>query len=252
MRRMTLRSAGLVFALVLLAAPASAQIVQSLQLSGGVFIPKGYSSRASGDVLVADLDELDFPKCRATRLESCIQDEFTGGQVSGEWMVAFSDHLEAGFGVGFYSRTRPTLYASFTNSDGSEIRQELHLRVVPISGVVRFLAGHPGTFQPYFGVGVAALNYRYTESGDFIDFNQTLPDGSYVVFNDRFIATGTAIGPAVLAGFRVPISGDIWGFTTEWRYQHGVGDTGGLSHNFLDDKIDLGGNSINFGVLVRF
>ncbi len=252
MRHVIVRSTTLLFALALLAAPASAQIVQSLHLGGGVFIPKGYSSRATGDVLVADLNDLDFPKCTATRLESCIREEFTSGQVFGEWLVAFSDHLEVGAGLGFHSRSRPTVYAAYTNVGGSEIRQQLHLRVVPITGVVRFLAGHPGTFQPYFGVGVAALNYRYTEEGDFIDFTQLLADGTFVVFPDRFVATGTAVGPAVLAGFRVPIKGDIWGFTTEWRYQGGVGKTGGLAAGFLDDKIDLGGNSINFGVLVHF
>ena len=148
MRHVIVRSTTLLFALALLAAPASAQIVQSLHLGGGVFIPKGYSSRATGDVLVADLNDLDFPKCTATRLESCIREEFTSGQVFGEWLVAFSDHLEVGAGLGFHSRSRPTVYAAYTNVGGSEIRQQLHLRVVPITGVVRFLAGHPGTFQP--------------------------------------------------------------------------------------------------------
>ena len=252
MRRTIVRTTTLVFALALLAAPTSAQIVQSLQLGGGVFIPKGYSSRATGDVLVADLNDLDFPECTSDHLTSCIRDEFTTGDVFGEWLVAFSDHIEVGAGIGFHTRTRPTLYAAYFDRDGSEIRQELHLRVVPISGTVRFLAGRPGRFQPYFGVGVAAQIYRYTESGEFIDFTQTLPDGSYLIFPGNFVATGTAFGPAVLAGFRVPIKGDIWGFMTEWRYQHGVGDTGGQAQNFLDDKIDLGGNSINFGMIVRF
>ena len=47
----TARVSGLLLAAALLAAPASAQVVQSLHLSGGLFVPRGYDARASGDVL---------------------------------------------------------------------------------------------------------------------------------------------------------------------------------------------------------
>lgn len=240
------RIGGLLLVLASMSAPAQAQVVQSLHLSGGLFVPRGYDARAAQDVLVENFQSLDFRKCVAPDRTSCIRREFTTGDLQGEWLVGFGDHVEFGVGVGFYSSGAPTVYLDYTHPDNSEIEQDLSLRVVPITGLVRFLAGRPGTFQPYFGVGIAALNYRYTESGEFVDFKD------YSTFKDRYVASGTAVGPLVMAGFRAPINGDIWGFTTEWRYQGGVGTTGGLANGFLADKIDLGGNRIDFGFLVRF
>ena len=250
MLRMAVRVGGLVLAAALVAAPASAQIVQALHLGGGAFVPRGYSGRVDHDVLVKDLDSLDLTGCRSAEVGSCIN-QFTSGQVFGEWLVAFGDHVELGAGVGFYSRGVPSVYRDYVDHahNDSDIHQELDLRIVPISGVVRFLGMRPGRFQPYVGAGVAALNYRYTESGSFIDFSNPT---NFVIFSARYIASGTAVGPVALAGMRIPIGGDIWGFTMEWRHQWGSANTGGLSNGFLDDKIDLGGNHVNFGVLVRF
>src|SRR5580765_2220255 len=107
MLRMTVRVSGLVLAAALVAAPASAQIVQSLQISGGAFIPRGYSGRVSGDVLVTNLDSLDFTRCQSANFQNCIG-VFNGGQIAGEWLVAFGNHLEVGAGVGFYTRGTPS------------------------------------------------------------------------------------------------------------------------------------------------
>ena len=129
----------------------------------------------------------------------------------------------------------------------TEIQQELKLRIVPVTGLVRFLPfGRPSTIQPYAGVGISALRFRYSESGEFIDFND------FSTFRTTYIATGVAVGPVFVAGVRIPIKGDIWGISAEWRYQAGAGDTGGTAAGFLSDKIDLGGNYANFGLLVRF
>ena len=233
------------------ATPASAQIVHGLQISAGAFVPHGYDSRGSGDTLVGNLDDLDFRGCEVDPITSCIH-RFNGANISGEWVVGVGDHVEFGAGLGFYSRTVHSYYRDYTFPDQTDINQDLQLRIVPVTGVVRFLAGHPGPFQPYVGVGVSALNYRYSETGTFIDFTQLDATGAFVTYPEHYVATGTAFGPVVLAGFRAPVKGDIWAFTTEWRYQAGSGSTGGPTSGFVGPRIDLGGNSINFGVLVRF
>jgi len=218
------------------AAPASAQIVQSLHLGAGGFFPRGYDSRASGDVLVEDLNSLAFT----------IKD-FNSWNVFGEWLVGFGPHIEVSAGVSYYKGSAPTIYQDLTHPDGTEIQQELGLRVVPITAMVRFLPiGRASSVQPYFGIGLSALPYRYTESGEFVDYSD------YSTFKNRYVATGTAIGAATAIGARIPIKGDIWGLTTEWRYQFGTGETGGLAAGFLNDKIDLSGNYFNVGLLVRF
>ena len=225
--------------MALLAAPASAQIVQGVHLGGGAFLPRGYDARVAGDVLNEDLNSLQF----------AIKD-LTAGQVFGEYLLEFGDHIEFAAGTGFYRGSVPSSYRDYTHpaSLGStEIQQDLTLQVVPVSGIVRFLPfGKASTVQPYVGVGVSALRFRYSESGEFVDFND------FSTFRNRYVATGVAVGPVVVAGLRFPIHGDIWGLTTEWRYQAGSGKTGGKAAGFLADKIDLGGNNINFGLLVRF
>jgi hypothetical protein len=251
MLRMIGRVGGIVLLAALVAAPASAQIVQSLHISGGAFIPRGYSGRDNQDVLVTDLDSLDFTRCQSENFQSCIH-VFDGGQIAGEWLVAFGPHVEVGAGVGFYSRSTPSAYLDYGKPpDNSDITQDLSLRIVPVSGVVRFLAGRPGQVQPYVGIGVAALNFRYSESGEFIDFTDpnALPLPTYTA---RYTTSGTTVGPLALAGLRFPVNGDIWAVTFEWRHQWGVGKTGGPANGFLDDKIDLGGDNVSFGVLVRF
>ena len=57
----TLVRFSLALLMVGLASPASAQVIHSLQIGGGLFFPKGFDGRTSGDVLVANLtgDVLD-------------------------------------------------------------------------------------------------------------------------------------------------------------------------------------------------
>ncbi len=118
---------------------------------------------------------------------------------------------------------------------------------MPITGVVRFLPfGGQANVQPYIGVGVGAFNFRYSESGQFVD------PSDFSVFTHSYTATGTAVGPVVLGGVRIPIKGDIYGFSTEYRYQWVSGDTGGIAKGFLGDKIDLSGGTLNFAFLIRF
>jgi hypothetical protein len=235
MFRAIVRASLLMLLALALAAPASAQVIQSVQVGVGVVLPRGYDARSSGDVLAEDLYSLLFQ----------IKD-FESAQLSGDWNVAFGDHIEFGAGIGYYRRTVPSVYADLVNENGREIQQDLGLRVVPVTAVVRFLPfGRAGGFQPYVGVGVGGLRWRYTESGEFVDYSD------YSVFRARYIATGTAPAGVILGGFRAPIGGDIYAFTFETRYITGTGDIG-TDKGFLSDKIDLTSTQVNFGFLVRF
>jgi hypothetical protein len=219
--------------------PASAQVVQSVQIGIGAFFPRGFDTRVTGDTLVADLTDQN-------PLLFVISD-FRAAQVNGEWNVSFGPHVEIGAGLGYYQSTVHSVYRDLVNSDGSEIRQDLRLRIAPITGVVRFLPfGDQAHVQPYVGVGIGAFNFRYSETGQFVD------PSDYSVYTDSYTATGTPIGPIVLGGVRIPIKGDIYGFSTEYRYQWVSGDTGGIAKGFLGDKIDLSGGTLNFAFLIRF
>jgi hypothetical protein len=247
---MPLRPAAIVLFIAALvsAAPASAQVVQSVSFGGGFFSPKGFDSRVDDDVLVRDAFGESIPGYPDLSDALVFEmSDFRSGQLFGEWNVAFGNHVEVSAGVGYYKKTVPTVYYDLVDEQGREIEQELGLRVTPITGVVRFLPfGRAGSVQPYVGAGFGLFNYRYSESGRFVD-PETLD-----IFEDTYTATGFAPGGVVLGGLRVPLGGDVYGLTFEGRYQFASGDTGGIEEGFLAEKIDLGGMGFNVGFLVRF
>jgi outer membrane protein W len=217
------------------AASAQAQVTQSVNLGVGYFMVRGEESRDANDVLLEDLQSLAFE----------VKD-FNGPLVNGEWLIGFGDRLEVGLGAGFYQRTVPSVYVDFVDGDGSEIEQDLKLRVVPLTATVKFLPfGRPGDFQPYAGGGIALLNWRYSEVGEFVDFS----DGS--IFFDRYTASGSTIAPIVFGGVRVPVSGDVFAFNGELRWQGGKGELPADS-GLLTDTIDLGGISAIASFQIRF
>lgn len=233
----------LALAALLMPATADAQITrvsssdfrQAFGVNIGWFGLRGEDARVGEDVLLANLDFLAFD----------IKD-FNSGTIGAEWLVGVGEYMEAGVGVGFQRRTVPTVYWDFTHDDGFEIAQELRLRVVPVTGTVRFLPlGRSAGIQPYVGGGVSLLNWRYSEFGEFVDFN----DDS--IFNARYVASGNTVGPVILAGIRAPVA-DVWLVGGELRYQRGEGDTKPEQSELLGSKIDLGGWSANFGVHFRF
>jgi hypothetical protein len=149
-----------------------------------------------------------------------------------------------GAGIGLTSRSVDTIYDGFVRPDESEIEQELKLRIVPMTATIRVLPlGRFASFQPYVGGGIGVYNWRYAETGDFIDF--TIPGNP--VFRDSYVASGNSVGPVAIFGARMPIgsSGLLGG---EVRYQRAEGDLDTV--DFLGPKIDLGGwhYSATFGV----
>jgi outer membrane protein W len=230
MRRFVSLSAGALVVGLLATPIASAQ--QSVNFYVGAFSLRAEDARDRNDVLLNNLNFLGFN----------IKD-FNGPTIGGEWLVAFADNFEGGLGIGFQTRTVPTVYLNFVNTNGSEIEQDLKLRVVPFTATVRFLPlGHHNGIEPYLGAGVGVFNYRYTESGQFLATDRT-------IFRDTFVGSGTATGPVILGGVRVPVGN--WGIGGEIRYQSAKGDLP-TDQDFSGTKIDLGGFNYLFTVHVRF
>jgi opacity protein-like surface antigen len=226
------------------AVPAQAQVrrVESgrnaIGFNVGYFNLRGIDSRDEDDVLVQDLSQ------GAYSLAFDVKD-FNGATFGGEWLIGVGDYLEAGFGAGFYQRTVASVYEQKVRNDGSEIAQDLKLRIVPLTATVRFLPIGRGGVVPYVGAGIGAFNWRYSEVGEFIFQND-------VTDNDRFVADGWAAGPVILGGIRFPVN-DVWTVGGEIRYQKAVGK-GLIEQNefFLGDKVDLGGWNANFTAHLRF
>jgi len=219
--------------LVLFAQPASAQ--QTLNFGLGYFTVRGEDARVQGDVLNDNRNFLLFD----------VKD-FNGGTVGGEWLVALGRHVEAGAGVSFSRRTVSSVYADFVDTDGTEIEQDLRLRLVPVAFTVRVLPlGQTSAVQPYFGAGLGLFNWRYSESGEFVDFqNQN------AIFREQYVASGTETGPIVLGGVR--FGGDSLSAGAEVRYHSADAELGTpFASRAADPRIDLGGWTYQLTIGIR-
>ena len=226
-----MRRALLMIAAAVLLVPASARAQQTLNFQLGGFIPHSADARPSSDVLVQDQSSLDF----ATS-------DFNGVTFGGEWLFPIHNNFEGGLGLGFYNRTVPSVYLNVVNSNGSEIGQDLKLRIVPFTATVRFLPLGHGGFEPYIGAGVAAYYWRYAETGQFVDVNNNIFQGS-------FVGSGSAVGPVVMGGFRGVFDPLTAGFEVRW--QSGKGNLP-ADQSFAGSKIDLGGFNYLFTLGIRF
>ncbi len=215
------------------AVPGVAHAQQSLNLSVGSFTPRGEDARVDDDVINANRNFLAFEV-----------EEFAGASVGGEWLAPIGDYFEVGAGLGFYRRTVPSVYAEFVDVDGSEIAQDLRLRIVPITATARVLFGGRGApVQPYIGAGIGLFNWRYSEVGEFVDFS--VPGRP--IFREQYVADGNAVGPVALGGIRFPIGN--WTAGGEVRYSQAKGEVGS---DFAGNDIDLGGWTYQFTLGVRF
>ncbi len=202
-----------------LAAPPAAKADQVVNFTIGYFAVRAADARVAGDVLIVDRNDLTFNI-----------GDFSGATVGGEWLFGLNDFMEAGAGIGYYQRTVPSFYTNLVNADGTDIIQDLKLRIVPISATVRFFPiSRRGPIQPYVGAGVGIFLWRYSETGQFVDANNN-------IFNASFVDSGTSVGPVAFGGVRVGMGSFMVG--GEIKYQHASGD---LSSDFLGPKIDLGG-----------
>lgn len=221
-----------VLAAVLLST-ATAQAQQSIDLNLGAFAPKSEDTRIDGDVLLANREYLLFDF-----------DDFVGffGEVG--LTSELGRYFEGTVALGAYQRSVPTIYADHVNSNGSEIEQELKLRNIPLMAAVRiFPGGHRRGVQPYVGVGVTANFWRYSETGEFVDFDDMS------IYRERYRDNGTAFGAVGMAGVRARLSPQM-DAGLEVRYQWAEAELN--ADDFLADKLDLGGPSALFTLKFRF
>lgn len=234
MAKRAISSGVLVCAVLLMSASASSaqDARQTVNFTLGYFTPLALDARDDDDVLLANSTFLLIDV-----------DDFNGASVGGEWLFPFGRIVEGGIGVNYTSQSVDSIYLDFVDPDGTEIEQELRLRTVPISFTVRLVpTGHSSPVQPYIGGGIGLINWRYSESGEFIDFG-----AGDIIFRDTFVKSGSNVGPVFLGGIRFVGDSASGGF--EIKYQKATGD---LDANFAAPQIDLGGWTYNFTVGVRF
>jgi outer membrane protein W len=235
------------------AVPADAQVIQisgsdarhTVNFNLGYFSPRGEDSRVDEDVLLVNLIGPPDGRDPFFQVLAFEIDDFNGATFGGEWLYAITDNLEAGAGINFYQKTVPSVYRDLEDSDGSEIAQDLKLRIIPMVASVRFLPIGRGSVEPYIGAGIGFFNWRYSESGEFVDTE------TFDIFPARYTKSGNAVGPVIIAGVRGVVE-DVWTVGGEFRWQRAEGDTDFEESGLVGRKIDLGGWNLNFTLGFRF
>jgi hypothetical protein len=226
---------ALVACLVLASAsPALAQ-QQTVNFTIGGFVARSEEARVQGDVLNENHTFLVFDL-----------DEFNTLTTGVEWLFPIGGFIEGGAGVSFTGSTVPTVYDCCVDNNGREIEQELRLRRIPIDLTLRVTPlGPKSPVQVYVGGGLSLIAWRYTESGDFIDFNN-----AGTVFSDEFTGSGTEAGAVFLGGVRFQGRKATAGF--ELKYHKADADFDADDDEFVAPRIDLGGWSYQATVGFRF
>jgi hypothetical protein len=216
---------------------ASAQ--QSFNFYMGGFEPTSADARGdiaggiSNDVLVQNQQFLSF------RIK-----DFDGFTFGGEWLIGLNNYFDGGLGLGYFQETVSAVDTNYVNVNGADVRANLKLRIVPFTATFRVLPlGHHAPVQPYAGGGIGVFGWRYSEYGQFVD------PTTLAIFNGTFVGSGTAVGPVLLGGVRVPIGPTAVGFEARW--QSAKGDLPS-NQEFAGTKIDLGGMNYLFTFNIRF
>jgi hypothetical protein len=228
------RSSLLFFVLACLSAPGRALSADgALAFKLGSFFPGGESELWTVNTETFDFDVGDF--------------NYLMGGV--ELDLELTNHLDIAIGFDGYSRRVDSTYRDFVRDDGTEIFQSFKLKVLPITGGLRFLpVGKFRRLIPHVALGAGLYYFDYQEQGDFINSAslQIFPGA----FSDRGLVPGIQAGAGAEYLFSEGIDpGEGWYLFGQFR-RHWV--SAELAGDFTEEDLDLGGSEIAFGLSLRF
>lgn len=174
--------------------------------------------------------------------------------VGGEVAVRITERVDVAVDFGYGQSETFSEFRDFVGTDDPPIEQTTIFTRVPVTANVKLyltdrgrsisrLAWIPTKVTPYVGAGVGFVWYEFTQTGEFVDFN------NLDIFNDRFTSSGTAPTAQGFAGVDLSIGGN-WVLTGEARYSVGNVE---MDADFVGfDNIDVTGLQVTVGLGVRF
>jgi hypothetical protein len=208
------------------------------------------SVRGSWLFASAGSDLFDF----VTRQLTIDKQDFNAPGFAADVAVAITSRIDTQFGVEWSKARRPSEYRDFVDNNLRPIEQFTELKALHLTGSLRFVlaprgravsrfAWVPRRVVPYVGAGGGATYYNFSQSGDFVDFQDLS------VFTDSFRSKGWTPSAHAFGGIDLHVYRALCG-TVEARYTKAAGT---LSSDFIDfDPIDLSGFRISAGVNLLF
>ncbi len=179
--------------------------------------------------------------------------DFTAAGYQVDLGVRLANRLDLVLAGGTSRRAADSEFRKFVDNNDLPIEQTTTIRRLPLTAGLRFalrapeerisrFAWIPSRVTPWIGAGGGAMNYTFSQNGDFVDF-ETLN-----VFKQSFASSGWTpmaygnVGVDVKLSTRIALTGDL-------RYSMARATLGGKFVGF--DKIDLSGTAATMGLTLR-
>lgn len=215
------------------------------QPAGSITISGGFAhATAGGDLFSFVTNQLTVGK-----------GDFSGPTFGADLALRIAPRLDVVLGTSYAGTSTPSNYRSLVDQNGAEIMQITELRRVPLMvslkayltpqgrSVGRF-AWVPARFAPYVGAGAGAMWYRFSQHGDFVDFQN-----NNSVFTSEFTSSRWTPAMQGMAGLDVTLTPRI-ALTGEAKYIYAKGN---LNQSFSGfNSIDLSGLSTTIGLTFRY
>jgi hypothetical protein len=168
--------------------------------------------------------------------------------------VAVIPRMDVQFGFELSEGGGSSEYRDYVDTDDLPIVQDTKLRVVPVTGSVRFyltprgrqvsrFAFVPAKVRAYAGGGIGFVWYELIQTGDFVDFTDLS------IFTSTFRSSGWSFATQAFGGVEVGL-GTRWFFSFEGKYLWSSSDLQGDFVRF--EPIDLSGARISAGINFMF
>lgn len=180
--------------------------------------------------------------------------DFSGFDGGGALAIRLSERMDLSFGLDYSGRVANSEFRDWTDTDNLPVEQSTRFQRVPVTANLKMyltprgrtvgsFAWIPAGVTPYVGAGAGTMWYRFSQVGDFVDFN------SLDIYSDHLESSGWAPMAQGLAGADLTLTPRL-ALTGELRYSWAKAELSNSFENF--DKIDLSGPSATLGLTVRF
>jgi hypothetical protein len=180
--------------------------------------------------------------------------DFSGPTLGADVAIRITPRFDVVVGASYAGRSARSEFRDWVDQDDRPIEQTTKFRRVPVTASAKLyltprgrsigrFVWLPARYAPYVGVGGGAMWYRFSQEGDFVDF-ETLD-----VFSDELESSGWTGTAHAMAGLDFALTPRL-GLTGEARYTYANAT---LSDDFEGfDEIDLSGISTTIGLSIRF
>jgi hypothetical protein len=179
---------------------------------------------------------------------------FNTPTIGAELGINVTTRIDVIAGFDFGKSSTSSEYRAFIDNNNLPIEQTTELKEFSVFGTLRYsllpkgqsisrLAWIPRTVTPYVGGGGGLLNYNFSQTGDFVDFQTNK------VFTDVFRSSGWAPSGHILGGADVQVYKHLF-VSFEAKYTWSSAD---LEQKFVDfAPIDLSGARFGAGIHLVF